>query len=368
MIHNSLIEKRLGLRYYSGGGGASKGSTTPQATPQQMLALYNQYLPQSLATTTNQVAPVTNELAGAAANANPMYTASGLNQLNTYAPGYAKAGTDLTQQQTLGAADNLAGAGGLYALMGSGLTNLLNPAQAANNSQASNLVNSINLNGLSGGEESAVERSLNQSNAATGNLGLSNPMNTVANAMNFGNALQAKRVALGNALGASNAVAQSQNTAFNPINAINQAGNTSTNFGLSQFNPTQANATLSTPFSFASSFGNQLAGVSSASKGTTTSQNASGGCYLTTACCEYKGLPDDCEELEVLRKFRDEYVPAVLVVEYYKTAPSIVPMLTDKELEYIYGVVTDCVKDIKNGKKESALNRYTNMVAELQGV
>jgi hypothetical protein len=368
MIFNNSIEKRLGLRYFSGGGGSSKGSTTPQATPEDMLKMYNQYLPQSLATTTNQVAPVTNVMAGSAAGANPIYTASGLNQLNTYAPGYAKAGTDLAQQQTLGAADNLAGAGGMYALMGAGLTNLLNPAQSANNTQASNLVNSINLNGLSGGEQNAVERSLNQSNALSGNLGLGNATNAVSNAMNFGNALQAKRVALGNALGASNAVAQSQNTAFNPVNAINTAGNTAQNFGLSQFNPTQANATLSTPFSFASSFGNQLAGVSSASKGTTTSANASGGCYLTTACCEYKGLPDNCEELETLRKFRDEYVPAVLVVEYYKTAPNIVPLLTDKELEYIYGVVTACVKDIKEGKKESALNRYTNMVAELQSV
>ena len=346
-------------------GSSSNGKTTPQASPQQMLNLYNQYLPQGLATTAGQAIPTASALAGAAYAANPVYTASGLNQLNTYAPGYAQAGNNLQQQQALGAADNLAGAGGLYALEGAGLTNLLNPAQAANNTQATNLVNSINLNGLSPGEQNATERSLGQSNYATGNLGLDNGMNAVSNAMNFGNALAAKRTQLGNALNASNAVAQSQNTAFNPVAAVNTASNTAGNFGLSQFNPTQANSNLTAPLSFGSSFGNQLAGISGASKGTTTS--AAGGCYLTTACCEYKGLPDDCEELTVLREFRDTYVPAVLVVEYYKDAPSIVPMLTDKELEYIYQVVTACVKDIKDGKKESALNRYTNMVAELKG-
>ena len=30
--------------------------------------------------------------------------------------------------------------------------------------------------------------------------------------------------------------------------------------------------------------------------------SSSGGCFLTTACCDYKGLPDDCYELETMRK------------------------------------------------------------------
>ena len=354
----------------SGSGSSSSGQTTPQATPQEMLQLYNTFLPQSLATTVNQAPATANVLAGSAAGANPIYTASGLNQLNTYAPGYAKAGTDLTQQQTLGAADNLAGAGGLYALMGAGLTNLLNPAQAANNTQASNLVNSINLNGLSGGEQNAVERSLNQSNYASGNLGLDNATNAVSNAMNFGNALQAKRVALGNALGASNAVAQSQNTAFNPISAINTAGNTATNFGLGTFNPTQANANIIAPLSFGSSLGNQIAGVSSATKGKTTSASGGGGCFLTTACCEYKGLGDNCEELTVLRNFRDTKVPKDTVRKYYSIAPSIVEKIKDspEHLEYVYGVITECVKDIRLNNDSDAIDKYSNMVVKLSSL
>lgn len=352
----------------SGGASDSSGSTTPQATPQQMLAMYNQYLPSSLATVSNQNAPVTNSMAGAAANANPIYTASGLNQLNSYAPGYANAGNNLTQQQSLGAYNNLTGAGGLSAVAGAGLTNLLNPAQAANNTQATNLVNSINLNGLSGGEQAAAERSLNQSNYATGNMGLDNATNAVSNAMNFGQQLQAKRAALGSALSTAQGVASGQNTAFNPTQYIAQSGNTSNNFGLSQFNPTQANSTLSTPYTFATGFGNQLAGVASAAKGTTTSSSESGGCYLTTAVCEWKGLPDDCEELTILRKFRDEFVPKNMVEEYYKVAPSIADKIRDdaKLLQYVWNNIQYCIDAIKHGHNQRALWQYKSMTKQLE--
>ena len=33
------------------------------------------------------------------------------------------------------------------------------------------------------------------------------------------------------------------------------------------------------------------------------------GCFLTTACCEVLGLPDDCFELRTLRRYRDEASP-----------------------------------------------------------
>jgi hypothetical protein len=351
----------------SGGSSSSSGSTTPQATPKQMAAIYNQYLPSVLATTSNQNAPVTNSMADAAANANPIYTASGLNQLNSYAPGYANAGNNLTQQQSLGAYDNLTGAGGLSALAGAGLTNLLNPAQAANNTQATNLVNSINLNGLSGGEQAAAERSLNQSNYATGNMGLDNATNAVSNAMNFGQQLQAKRAALGSALSTAQGVATGQNTAFNPTQYIAQSSNTGNNYGLSQFNPTQANSTLSTPYSFSSSFGNQLAGVGAASAGTTTSGGASGGCFLTTAACEYKGLPDDCELLKTLRKFRDEKVPKDLVDKYYRISPSIAQKVRgdEKQLEYVYSTAKKCESLINEGKSNQAITEYELMVTNL---
>jgi hypothetical protein len=349
--------------------GGSTSKSTPQLNPTQLLNLYNSNLPTSMQAASSGVAPTNTALAQSAAGANPIYTASGLQQLNQYAPGYQNAGANLSAQQTLSQADLLGGAGGLYALMGSGLTNLLNPAQNASNTQAANLVNSINLNGLSGGEQSAVERSLNQSNYATGNMGLDNATNAVQNAMQFGNALQAKRAALGSALGSASGVASNQNTAFNPISAIGNASNAGNNFGLSQFNPTQANANVTAPLSFASSMFGPLASNASAPITSSSARNQSFnfGCFLTTACCEYKGLPDDCEELTILRQFRDTFVPRELIDIYYKIAPAIVERIKyDKVvLEYIYRTIQDCVEMIKLGYNQLALETYKEMVTKL---
>jgi hypothetical protein len=54
-----------------------------------------------------------------------------------------------------------------------------------------------------------------------------------------------------------------------------------------------------------------------------------GGCYITTACVRARGLPDDCEELEAFRAFRDGYVVLQLdgeqvLRDYYATAPAVV--------------------------------------------
>jgi hypothetical protein len=54
----------------------------------------------------------------------------------------------------------------------------------------------------------------------------------------------------------------------------------------------------------------------------------SGGCFITSAVCRVLGKPDDCEELQVLRKFRDTYMTRDAgmsrdVAEYYEVAPKI---------------------------------------------
>jgi len=91
------------------------------------------------------------------------------------------------------------------------------------------------------------------------------------------------------------------------------------------------------------------------------------GCFLTTACCEYKGLPDDCEELTVLRNFRDTFVPREITERYYKIAPNICLRIqgNDEALEYVYSVVRACVEDINNSRKFKALFRYIDMVEKL---
>lgn len=102
----------------------------------------------------------------------------------------------------------------------------------------------------------------------------------------------------------------------------------------------------------------------------------SAGCYLTAACVDYFGKPDDCYELTMLRRFRDDYLKKTeegkaLVEEYYRIAPQIVDKINasgkQKEYyEYIYGVVTECVACLEKGEPSGALSRYRDMTVSLQ--
>jgi hypothetical protein len=99
----------------------------------------------------------------------------------------------------------------------------------------------------------------------------------------------------------------------------------------------------------------------------------SGGCFLTTACVEAKGLPDDCHELTVLRDLRDEMKKteegAALVKEYYEIAPRIVGRMTTEEAAALYdALVEPCVSLIEAGKKEAAVAHYKNVVETLQAM
>ena len=77
-----------------------------------------------------------------------------------------------------------------------------------------------------------------------------------------------------------------------------------------------------------------------------TRSSSGTGCFLTTACCEYKGLPDDCHELTIMRKFRDEYLKSKqygkeMIDAYYERAPKIVERINQSDrknemLDYIY--------------------------------
>ena len=71
---------------------------------------------------------------------------------------------------------------------------------------------------------------------------------------------------------------------------------------------------------------------SDAGKSRPAKDNSGGGkkgCFITTAACELRGLPDDCHELRVLRRFRDDVLVTsregrALVEEYYRVAPRLV--------------------------------------------
>ena len=101
------------------------------------------------------------------------------------------------------------------------------------------------------------------------------------------------------------------------------------------------------------------------------------GCYLTSACMEAKGLPDDCRELTVLRAFRDGWLknqPGGLaeVAEYYATAPGIVKKIKGKAdaklvwLRLYETLVCPCVALIQQGKMEEAHELYRAHVMEME--
>jgi len=108
------------------------------------------------------------------------------------------------------------------------------------------------------------------------------------------------------------------------------------------------------------------------------SSSSDGSCFLTSACIEAKGLPDDCYELTVLRNFRDTFMKeneeyALAICEYYHIAPSIVEKinaLPDRMQIYedIYNdLVLPCVELIEKGKNKDAYIKYRQYVLMLKG-
>ena len=95
-----------------------------------------------------------------------------------------------------------------------------------------------------------------------------------------------------------------------------------------------------------------------------------GGCYLTTACMKHmmEDFDDNCEELTILRWFRDNFVSEDDIRHYYETAPIIVEAIDNLEdnnkiYEYIYkNVVEECVKAIKNKDYKFAYSRYKSSI------
>ena len=111
-------------------------------------------------------------------------------------------------------------------------------------------------------------------------------------------------------------------------------------------------------------------------KDATGKSNSSGGCYLTSACMSVKGeeFLDDCDELELLRNFRDSYVKENYpqdIEKYYVIAPTIVEKVkglkdnVDVFRKMYYELVLPCCNLIEENKLYEAYNRYKNYSLEL---
>ena len=103
----------------------------------------------------------------------------------------------------------------------------------------------------------------------------------------------------------------------------------------------------------------------------------SSGCFLTSACVEARGLPDDCHELTVLRAFRDGYMRTLPggcadICEYYHIAPAIVEKIKALPdavdiFDQIYSeLVLPCVSLIEEYKYEEAYQMYKDYVKHIQ--
>lgn len=101
------------------------------------------------------------------------------------------------------------------------------------------------------------------------------------------------------------------------------------------------------------------------------------GCFISSACTIAYGLSDNCEQLKVLRAFRDGYLSRRIggsedIRNYYAVAPLIIDTIENREDAFrIYKGIYDsqikkAVSLIQNGDYEEAYNLYKNMVNKLQ--
>lgn len=96
------------------------------------------------------------------------------------------------------------------------------------------------------------------------------------------------------------------------------------------------------------------------------------GCFLTTAACEFRGLPDDCHELQVLRLLRDEILMKTpegvgLVEDYYDIAPRLVPLLDNPLVaDQVWTDIKRAVEQAEKGHASDAVGTYRKMVETLQ--
>ena len=108
----------------------------------------------------------------------------------------------------------------------------------------------------------------------------------------------------------------------------------------------------------------------------TTTNTTSNGCFITTAACRALKSQDNCEELEILRRFRDQHIcdsnsGQELVYEYYRIGPMIVEKIDsqpdaqkiydDLWTQYIY----PSYDEIKKQDWNKAKIIYISMVKKL---
>lgn len=177
-------------------------------TTKDILASLQDYLPGLTSTINAGVGPTEQAKLAAAQQTSPGYAQLANDLYSKYMPQLSALTQNVDRSNKLASANTdlavLGGPGQQLAQKATEVAKGIDPEffkqREQTSNQLSNLFNSINLNGLSGGERAEVERATNAQNVGSGNLGNNNATNTVSNAMNFGNALNQKRDQLGAAI------------------------------------------------------------------------------------------------------------------------------------------------------------------------
>lgn len=108
-----------------------------------------------------------------------------------------------------------------------------------------------------------------------------------------------------------------------------------------------------------------------------SSDKGSGGCFITTATLVSIGKPDNCDELNTFRNFRDNWLAnqsdgQKLISEYYSIAPRIVEAINSQnDSNKIYNNIWNeslvhCFNFIKNKSNKEAKVVYCDIVAKLK--
>lgn len=105
-------------------------------------------------------------------------------------------------------------------------------------------------------------------------------------------------------------------------------------------------------------------------------KSSSGGCYLTTLMCDILGYEDDCEILNALRGFRDNYMKnddnyKLLLDDYDIVGPEVCGYIEDDEENVavanvmLYGFINPAIYYINIGDISNAIRVYENMTLSL---
>lgn len=183
----------------------------------------------------------------------PQQTAANLDLYRQYGPQLNQVGADITKQNALSQAGAdaavLAGPGQDLIRQALSAQRQLDPeffgTRENTGRQVNNLLNSIDVGGLSGSERSEIERNLNAQNVGRGTYNTPSRIETLKNANTFGSALETKRKSLEDALASATAFLPSSRSGVDAFQAA--TGRPSQpNPGAQQFQPFQNNAGQST--------------------------------------------------------------------------------------------------------------------------